>query len=308
MISVDAADRETTDAALAHTLQMEEYDQPRPIRRKIMSPRDRRCNKQNLEDEGVTTDSGISDQLDNGSHLSPFSPELDVFEPDDDLNTTEEEELNAPLQDIAHIPHRRWARSSINRTDANDDEDDEDVPSPSYEEQRKLRRVSTGLTFLYAGLLTFLFKAQADRRKLETKHPALVTMWDDLKARPTITPKEIKQPVSITRKLKPFQLEGLNWMMEQEKTPYRGGLLGDEMGMGKTIQAVSLIMSDFPQLNPTLVIVPPVALMQWVSEIKVGTSTPNFPSQISPELSGIHRWQVESTCLSQLRLEGQEAY
>ncbi|KAI7641365.1 hypothetical protein KC318_g21886, partial [Hortaea werneckii] len=44
--------------------------------------------------------------------------------------------------------------------------------------------------------------------------------------------------------------------------------LGDEMGMGKTIQAVSLIMSDYPQKDPTLVVVPPVALMQWSTEIK----------------------------------------
>lgn len=58
-------------------------------------------------------------------------------------------------------------------------------------------------------------------------------------------------------------------MMAQEQTEYQGGLLGDEMGMGKTIQAVSLIMSDFPQRVPTLVLVPPVALMQWVAEIKV---------------------------------------
>ncbi|RYY08725.1 MAG: hypothetical protein EON55_19815, partial [Alphaproteobacteria bacterium] len=41
----------------------------------------------------------------------------------------------------------------------------------------------------------------------------------------------------------------------------------DEMGMGKTIQAVSLIMSDHPAKNPTLVVVPPVALMQWQAEI-----------------------------------------
>lgn len=104
-------------------------------------------------------------------------------------------------------------------------------------------------------------------------------MWDDLKNTPIITPKAAEQPASITRKLKPFQLEGLNWMIQQEQTEYKGGLLGDEMGMGKTIQAVSLIMSDFPQSIPTLVIVPPVALMQWVSEIKVSTlsETQSYP-------------------------------
>ena len=37
--------------------------------------------------------------------------------------------------------------------------------------------------------------------------------------------------------------------------------------LGKTIQAVSLIMSDYPANDPTLVIVPPVALMQWSTEI-----------------------------------------
>lgn len=38
--------------------------------------------------------------------------------------------------------------------------------------------------------------------------------------------------------------------------------------MGKTIQAVSLIMSDHPAQTPTLVLVPPVALMQWNNEIR----------------------------------------
>lgn len=56
-------------------------------------------------------------------------------------------------------------------------------------------------------------------------------------------------------------------MIKQEKTRFNGGLLGDEMGMGKTIQAVSLIMSDYPAKDPTLVLIPPVALMQWQSEI-----------------------------------------
>lgn len=111
-------------------------------------------------------------------------------------------------------------------------------------------------------------RAWRERRKLEKQHPFIITMWDDLKATPPITPVLAEQPTGISRKLKSFQLEGLNWMMQQEKTQYRGGLLGDEMGMGKTIQAVSLMMSDYPAGKPSLVVVPPVALMQWQSEIK----------------------------------------
>lgn len=96
-------------------------------------------------------------------------------------------------------------------------------------------------------------------------------MWDDLKEKPPITPVAAEQPSGISRTLKSFQLEGLNWMMQQEQSEYKGGLLGDEMGMGKTIQAVSLLMSDYPVGKPSLVVVPPVALMQWQSEIQVGS-------------------------------------
>lgn len=108
-----------------------------------------------------------------------------------------------------------------------------------------------------------------ERKKLEKQHPSVLTMWDNLRNTPPITPILAQQPAGISRQLKSFQLEGLNWMMQQEKTQYKGGLLGDEMGMGKTIQAVSLLMSDYPVGQPSLVIVPPVALMQWQSEIKV---------------------------------------
>lgn len=94
-------------------------------------------------------------------------------------------------------------------------------------------------------------------------------MWDDLKNDPPLTPLPTAQPAGISRTLKTFQLEGLNWMTRQEQTKYKGGLLGDEMGMGKTIQAVSLLMSDYPAGRPSLVVVPPVALMQWQSEINV---------------------------------------
>ncbi|KAI5364897.1 Putative helicase, Zinc finger, RING-type, Zinc finger, RING/FYVE/PHD-type [Septoria linicola] len=111
-----------------------------------------------------------------------------------------------------------------------------------------------------------------ERKKLERAHPGIKKMWTDLEKIPVIKPEAALQPDSISRKLKPFQLEGLNWMIKQEKTHYKGGLLGDEMGMGKTIQAVSLIMSDYPQKEPTLVLMPPVALMQWKTEIEEYTN------------------------------------
>ncbi|KAK7520913.1 SNF2 family N-terminal domain-containing protein [Phyllosticta citriasiana] len=112
-------------------------------------------------------------------------------------------------------------------------------------------------------------RKRRNRDNWERSHPEIKTMWKELEKVPTIPAEQAPQPESITRKLKSFQLEGLNWMIKQEQTKWKGGLLGDEMGMGKTIQAVSLIMSDYDRVRiPTLVVVPPVALMQWSSEIK----------------------------------------
>ncbi|KAI9149531.1 DNA repair protein RAD16 [Paramyrothecium foliicola] len=111
-------------------------------------------------------------------------------------------------------------------------------------------------------------REKRERDRLESHHPEIKTMWDDLEKMPVLKAGKAPQPQSISRQLKPFQLEGLAWMTAMEKLEWKGGLLGDEMGLGKTIQAVSLIMSDYPAKQPSLVLVPPVALMQWQSEIK----------------------------------------
>ncbi|KAI1827891.1 hypothetical protein F4861DRAFT_293568 [Xylaria intraflava] len=109
--------------------------------------------------------------------------------------------------------------------------------------------------------------AKKERQKLEENHPELRTMWSDLSNMPDLNVGPATQPTMISLQLKPFQLEGLAWMKAMEQTSWKGGLLGDEMGLGKTIQAVSLIMSDYPAKSPTLVLVPPVALGQWQTEI-----------------------------------------
>ncbi|KAJ5472422.1 hypothetical protein N7530_006423 [Penicillium desertorum] len=213
------ADLEASDSALAHALQMDEYEYPL-----------------STTEQPLPVDKFIDEHA-SDSDSRPVSPLSS--EPPELLHSDTSED---PLEGRSFSPLGEGLNDDIHDSEA-------DLP-PTWEEHRKARR------------------AERDRKNLVNKHPTIGTMWDVLKAQPIIQPKEAKQPVSITRKLKPFQLEGLNWMIAQEKTQYKGGLLGDEMGMGKTIQAVSLIMSDFPQPDPTLVIVPPVALMQWVSEIK----------------------------------------
>ena len=78
--------------------------------------------------------------------------------------------------------------------------------------------------------------------------------------------KPAKQPDTLKgAKMLPFQLEGLAWMKEQEAGPVKGGILADEMGMGKTIQAIALLL-DQRQADrlrgPTLIICPMGAVMQ----------------------------------------------
>lgn len=244
---------EDIDEALARALQAEEYRAINPKRQKIFPDED-------MSDEDDITEYGTSGFESPDSEYEKVRPrdkngkkiysgprivlgpdsEDDMLDSDDESMFMEEEALPPPP---ARNLNARNPRS------------------------RKGTRVSTiGKPFWMSN------RAWRERKKLEGQHPSIKTMWDELKKTPPITPVPAKQPPGISRTLKSFQLEGLNWMMQQEKSEYKGGLLGDEMGMGKTIQAVSLLMSDYPVGKPSLVVVPPVALMQWQSEIQEYTS------------------------------------
>ncbi|GJP76840.1 hypothetical protein CLOP_g7292 [Closterium sp. NIES-67] len=57
-------------------------------------------------------------------------------------------------------------------------------------------------------------------------------------------PREQEPAPDILMPLLPFQKEWLAWSLKQEQGPIKGGILADEMGMGKTIQAISLIVTS----------------------------------------------------------------
>ncbi|KAG6864388.1 hypothetical protein C0991_009993 [Blastosporella zonata] len=101
-------------------------------------------------------------------------------------------------------------------------------------------------------------------------HPELKDVWGDLEESiPIIKPTMAVQPDNLKLTLLPFQRESLFWMRKQEQGIWHGGMLADEMGMGKTIQIISLLVSD--NVKPNLVVAPTVAVMQWRNEIETHT-------------------------------------
>ncbi|KAG9626541.1 hypothetical protein KCU64_g18713, partial [Aureobasidium melanogenum] len=181
---------------------------------------------------------------------------------DSELSTFSEIEANMTTEDEFR------SEDALSGAAETSDDDEDDLPLALTNIRRRTGQAEFQGRDLGAEIKKMrLSRKDRERLKLEKAHPQIKTMWQDLEAIPIIKGVAGVQPPSINRKLKSYQLEGVDWMIKQEQSNYKGGLLGDEMGMGKTIQAVSLIMSDYPQKQPTLVLVPPVALMQWSQEI-----------------------------------------
>lgn len=113
--------------------------------------------------------------------------------------------------------------------------------------------------------------AERSTVQLHRHHPELRDAWGDLEVTLGIAePQKAEQPSTLKVTLLPFQQESLFWMRTQEFGQYSGGLLADEMGMGKTIQMIALMVSG--SAKPNLVVAPTVAIMQWRNEIQTHTT------------------------------------
>ena len=269
----------SADEALARTLQAEEYGENGASagpNKKAKTGR-KRNNKAFIDDS--------EDDSDGDSLLSSLSPLSTSPEPTSRPRASGRRSGYRSPFDLTSLSELS-SSTDDDMLDASEDEDNADADPFNFgtdtnlttavhrirysiANYRRHQRVSAHSMLLALSVLTVpqVKRAERERQKLEKNHPELGTMWEDLEKVPAIVPTRDPQPAAINRRLKPFQLEGVNWMRRQEQTVYKGGLLGDEMGMGKTIQAVSLLMSDYPAGKPSLVVVPPVALMQWSSEI-----------------------------------------
>ncbi|KAL1701605.1 SNF2 family N-terminal domain-containing protein [Schizophyllum commune] len=157
--------------------------------------------------------------------------------------------------------------------------------------EQRLERKRLGRKLTHAEKTTLL---------LRRYHPELRDVWGDLETRVEVAGKvpEAEQPSRLKLTLLPFQRESLAWMRKQEKGEWAGGMLADEMGMGKTIQIIGLFVSelaDFAEAaggggdakgkgkgkaraaektGPNLVVAPTVAVMQWKNEIEAHTEPP----------------------------------
>jgi len=79
-------------------------------------------------------------------------------------------------------------------------------------------------------------------------------------------PSEIEIP-GLNATLFPYQARGIRWM-HQTACRTGGLVLADQMGLGKTLQVIALLLLDPPDIaSPALVICPTSLIANWVNEI-----------------------------------------
>lgn len=108
---------------------------------------------------------------------------------------------------------------------------------------------------------------ETSEQRVARLHPEIQSVWQSLGNVHATAPAA--QPPALLLPLLPFQLEGVGWMVAQEDTVFHGGILADDMGMGKTLQTIALLLTR-PR-SPALIVCPTVAVLQWQAELQTHT-------------------------------------
>ncbi|MEO6676088.1 MAG: DEAD/DEAH box helicase [Pseudomonas sp.] len=82
------------------------------------------------------------------------------------------------------------------------------------------------------------------------------------------THAHVPAPEGLNATLRPYQLEGLNWMQTLRELEV-GGILGDDMGLGKTLQTLAHLLTEkhAGRLDrPALAVMPTSLIPNWLDE------------------------------------------
>ncbi|MFJ7796086.1 SNF2-related protein [Pseudomonas sp. NPDC096950] len=82
------------------------------------------------------------------------------------------------------------------------------------------------------------------------------------------THAHVSAPKGLNATLRPYQLEGLNWMQTLRELEV-GGILGDDMGLGKTLQTLAHLLTEKQagRLDrPALAVMPTSLIPNWLDE------------------------------------------
>ena len=82
---------------------------------------------------------------------------------------------------------------------------------------------------------------------------------------PMIIPA-IDIPCPKNRSYLPYQVEGIRFVHARFSQGHKGALIADEMGIGKTIQAIGLL-NAFTDINRVLIVCPASLKLNWRSEL-----------------------------------------
>ncbi|MHC8305330.1 DEAD/DEAH box helicase [Pseudomonas sp. PB3P13] len=80
--------------------------------------------------------------------------------------------------------------------------------------------------------------------------------------------RHVPAPEGLNATLRPYQLEGLNWMQTLRELEV-GGILGDDMGLGKTLQTLThlLVEKQAGRMDlPSLAVMPTSLIPNWLDE------------------------------------------
>jgi superfamily II DNA or RNA helicase len=91
-----------------------------------------------------------------------------------------------------------------------------------------------------------------------------------------ISNRELKLPNSLEKQLKPYQVQGIQWLQDLDQLRL-GALLADDMGLGKTLQTLAFLddLRAKGELGQVLVVVPSSLIFNWQQEVQ--KFTPELP-------------------------------